>query len=49
MTDLDIFKLFQLAGDVGIWAVFAALWMFDRRLIKLETRLGLHLHKEKNP
>jgi hypothetical protein len=38
---VSFFEIVQGAGDVAIFAVVYFLWKLDRRLVKLETRIGL--------
>ena len=52
---MSIAELFALAGDVGVWAIVAVLWRFDRRIVRLELQqsaivkdLGEHIQREES-
>lgn len=37
----ELLQVLAAGGDVGIWAVFYVIWRFDRRLLKLEMKVGV--------
>nr|BDD44517.1 hypothetical protein 16 [Moraxellaceae bacterium] len=43
--ELQIFEavrgVMAMGGDVGVMVLAWALWKFDRRLIRLETKIGV--------
>lgn len=55
MLDPAIAQAIAAGGDVGVWALLAVLWRFDRRLLAVESGVkyvrelwatfGPHLHK----
>jgi hypothetical protein len=38
--ELEFFKVLGAGGDLATIAVFFALWKFDRRLFRLELKIG---------
>ena len=41
-----LLKLLEAGGNVAMIGLFFMMWKFDRRLIKIETTLLIHLKEE---
>ena len=42
-----LLKLLEAGGNVAMIGLFFLMWKFDRRLIRIETTLFMHLKDEK--